>query len=152
MATDVQLVIFKLANEDYGLSISKVQEINRMVEVTKLPQTPDFMEGIINLRGRVIPVVDLRKRFGFSNQERQEDTRIMVVDVSGQTVGLIVDAVHEVVTLKGDCIEPAPQSFALDTQFVQGIGKLADRLVIMLDIDQIITSQESILLKEIVAD
>jgi len=148
MATDVQLVIFKLANEDYGLPISKVQEINRMVTVTRLPQTPDFMEGIINLRGRVIPVVDLRKRFGFIYRERQEDTRIMVVDLSGQTVGLIVDAVHEVVKIAGDSIEPPPQSFVMNAQFVQGIGKLDDRLVILLDIDRILTSQESVMVED----
>ena len=149
MATDVQLVIFKLAKEDYGLPISKVQEINRMVAVTKLPHTPDFMEGIINLRGRVIPVLDLRKRFGFGAQEHNDDTRIMVTDILGQTVGLIVDAVHEVVTIKGDCIEPPPQTFVIDAQFVKGIGKLENRLVIMLDIDKVITSHESVLLKEV---
>ena len=149
MAADAQLVIFKLENEDYGLPISKVQEINRMVAVTKLPQTPDFMEGIINLRGRVIPVVDLRKRFGFIAREHQQDTRIMVVDVSGQTIGLVVDAVNEVVKIAGDCIEPPPASFTLNAQFVEGIGKLKDRLVILLDIDRILTSQESVLLKEV---
>ena len=149
MAADAQLVIFKLANEDYGLPISKVQEINRMVAVTKLPQTPDFMEGIINLRGRVIPVVDLRKRFGFISREHQQDTRIMVVDISGQTVGLVVDAVNEVVKIAGDCIEPPPQSFVMDAQFVQGIAKMADRLVILLDIDRILTSQESVMLQEV---
>jgi purine-binding chemotaxis protein CheW len=148
MAEDVQLVIFKLAKEDYGLPISKVQEINRMVPVTKLPNTPEFMEGIINLRGRVIPVLDLRKRFGFVSQETTDDTRIMVTDVSGQTVGLIVDAVNEVVKLAGNNIEPPPPSFILDANFVQGIGKLENRLVILLDIDHIITSQESILLKD----
>lgn len=148
MAEDVQLVIFKLAKEDYGLPISKVQEINRMVPVTKLPNTPEFMEGIINLRGRVIPVLDLRKRFGFVSQETTDDTRIMVTDVSGQTVGLIVDAVNEVVKLAGNNIEPPPPSFVLDANFVQGIGKLENRLVILLDIDHIITSQESILLKD----
>ncbi|MBP2665926.1 MAG: cheW 2 [Firmicutes bacterium] len=139
MASDVQLVIFKLANEDYGLPISKVQEINRMVAVTKLPNSPEFMEGIINLRGRIIPVLDLRKRFGFNTREYQEDTRIIVVDISGQTVGLIVDAVHEVAKIQGDCIEPPPPTFVIDSQFVQGIGKLDGTLVIILDIDHIIT-------------
>ena len=93
MAQDVQLVIFKLANEDYGLPIQKVQEINRIVPVTRLPQTPDFMEGIINLRGRVIPVVDLRKRFGLTAKPHEDDTRIMIVDIGGQTVGISVDPV-----------------------------------------------------------
>ncbi|HWR30879.1 MAG TPA: chemotaxis protein CheW [Negativicutes bacterium] len=114
MADDVQLVIFKLAKEDYGLPISKVQEINRMVPITKLPNTPEFMEGIINLRGRVIPVLDLRKRFDFGFQDFTDDTRIMVTDISGQTVGLIVDAVNEVAKIAGECIEPPPPAFVLN--------------------------------------
>ena len=152
MSQDVQVVIFKLANEDYGLPISKVQEINRLVEVTKLPHTPEFMEGIINLRGRIIPVLDLRKRFGFISQEYKDETRIIVTEVSNQTVGLIVDAVHEVVTLQGDSIEPPPPTFVLDAQYVQGIGKMENRLVIMLDIDQIVNSQENATLQEIGSD
>ena len=151
MASDTQLVIFKLANEDYGLPISKVQEINRMVAVTKLPNSPEFMEGVINLRGRIIPVLDLRKRFGFNTREHQDDTRIIVVDISGQTVGLIVDAVHEVAKIPGDCIEPPPPSFVMDAQFVQGIGKFADALVVILDIDRIITMKESFILRDVAA-
>ena len=120
-----------------------------MVAVTKLPNAPEFMEGIINLRGRVIPVMDLRKRFGFSPREHQEETRIVVVDISGQTVGLIVDAVHEVVKITGDCVEPPPSSFVSGIQFIQGIGKLDDRLVILLDLDRIITLQESVMLKDV---
>ena len=99
----------------------------------------------------MIPVLDLRKRFGFGAQEKTDDTRIIVADISGQTVGLIVDAVHEVVTIKGDCIEPPPQFFTMDTQFVKGIGKLENRLVIMLDIDRVVTSQESVQLKAVTA-
>lgn len=124
MAADVQLVIFKLAKEDYGLPINKVQEINRMGAITNLPHTQDFMEWIINLRGRVIPVLDLRKRFGFGAQEQNDDTRIMVTDIAGQTVGLIVNAVHEVVTLKGECIEPPPQSVFVDAQLFRASESL----------------------------
>ena len=148
MAQDVQLVIFKLANEDYGLPIQKVQEINRMVPVTKLPQTPEFMEGIINLRGRVIPVVDLRKRFGLAVKPHEDDTRIMIIDIDGQTVGIIVDAVNEVVQMPGASIEPPPPTFILEAQYIEGIGKMEDRLVILLNIDRVITSQEAIQLKQ----
>ena len=147
MAQDVQLVIFKLANEDYGLPIQKVQEINRIVPVTRLPQTPDFMEGIINLRGRVSPVVDLRKRFGLNAKPHEDDTRIMIVDIDGQTVGIIVDAVNEVVQMQGSSIEPPPPTFILDARYIEGVGKLEDRLIILLNIDQVLTSQETIALK-----
>ena len=147
MAQDVQLVIFKLANEDYGLPIQKVQEINRMVPVTKLPQTPEFMEGIINLRGRVMPVVDLRKRFGLVAKPAEDDTRIMIIDIGGQTVGIIVDAVNEVVQMPGASIDPPPPTFILEAQYIEGIGKMEDRLVILLNIDRILTSQEAIQLK-----
>ncbi len=146
---ELQLVIFRLAKEEYGLPITKVQEINRLVPITKLPQTPSFMEGIINLRGRVIPVIDLRKRFQLAAAERSEDNRIIIVEVNGQTVGVIVDAVTEVVRLAAGSIEPPPPAFIIDAQYIHGVGKLDDRLLILLDIDRILTSQEEIILKEI---
>ncbi len=146
---ELQLVIFRLAKEEYGLPITKVQEINRLVPITKLPQTPSFMEGIINLRGRIIPVIDLRKRFQLAATEQSEDNRIIIVEVSGQTIGIIVDAVTEVVRLPGSSVEPPPPTFILDAQYIHGVGKLEERLLIMLDIDKILTSQEEIMLKQI---
>lgn len=146
---ELQLVIFRLAKEEYGLPITKVQEINRLVPITKLPQTPTFMEGIINLRGRIIPVIDLRKRFSLSADEQSEDNRIIIVEVNGQTVGIIVDAVTEVVRLAGASVEPPPPTFILDAQYIHGVGKLEERLLILLDIDKILTSQEEIMLKQI---
>jgi purine-binding chemotaxis protein CheW len=146
---ELQLVIFRLAKEEYGLPITKVQEINRLVPITKLPQTPSFMEGIINLRGRVIPVIDLRKRFQLAAAEQSEDNRIIIVEVNGQTVGVIVDAVTEVVRLAAASIEPPPPTFIIDAQYIHGVGKLDDRLLILLDIDRILTSQEEIILKDI---
>ena len=150
MATDEQMVIFKLADADYGIPIAKVMEINRMIVITKLPQTPEFMEGVINLRGRVIPVIDLRKRFGLEAKEQDDDTRIMIIDVDAQTVGIIVDAVREVFHIPGTSIEPPPPSFVLDARYIEGIGKLEDRLVILLNIDRVMTSQETILLRQAV--
>lgn len=147
---ELQLVIFLLAKEEYGLPITKVQEINRMVPITQLPQTPEFMEGVINLRGRVIPVVDLRKRFQLALTENSDDTRIIIVDISGQTVGIIVDAVTEVVRLAADSVEPPPPAFILESQYVNGIGKLDDRLLILLEIDRILTSQETVALQSMV--
>lgn len=144
---ELQLVIFRLANEEYGLPITKVHEINRLVPITKLPQTPSFMEGIINLRGRIIPVIDLRKRFSLSVSAHDDDTRIIIVEVSGQTVGIIVDAVAEVVRLPMAGIEPPPPAFVLDSRYIYGVGKLEDRLLILLEIDNILSSSEEIALK-----
>jgi purine-binding chemotaxis protein CheW len=145
---ELQLVIFRLAKEEYGLPITKVQEINRLVPITKLPQTPSFMEGIINLRGRIIPVIDLRKRFSLAVSEYNDDTRIIIVEVSGQTVGIIVDAVTEVVRLPVASVEPPPPTFILEAQYIYGVGKVDDRLLILLEIDNILTSQEEITLKQ----
>ena len=122
-----------------------------MVPITRLPNTPDFMEGIINLRGRVIPVVNLRKRFGLPAKPDEDATRIIIVDIDGQTVGVIVDAVNEVIQMPGASIEPPPPTFILDARFIDGIGKLEKSLIILLNIDQVLTSQETIELKEVAA-
>ena len=149
VAQELQLVTFKLANEEYGLPITKVQEINRLVPVTKLPQTPSFMEGIINLRGRIIPVIDLRKRFNMPITDHDDDTRIIIVEISGQIVGVTVDAVTEVVRLNTANIEPTPATVAVDLQYIEGVGKIDDRLIILLDIDKVLTTQEELAVKQI---
>ncbi len=145
---ELQLVVFTLAKEEYGLPITKVQEINRMVPITTLPQTPSFVEGIINLRGKIIPVIDLRKRFQLPVSEHTDGTRIIIVDVEGQTVGIVVDAVNEVARLSSAQVEPAPPSFMLEAKYIHGVGKLEDRLLILLDIDKVLTEQEAIALRE----
>ncbi|MBI5233620.1 MAG: purine-binding chemotaxis protein CheW, partial [Deltaproteobacteria bacterium] len=106
--TVFQLVAFKVGKEEFSIPITKVQEIIRMPEITKVPRTPDFVEGVINLRGKVIPVVDLRKRFGLDVSEKSSDTRVIVVDSSGKIVGFMVDAVTEVLRLSASTVEPAP--------------------------------------------
>lgn len=148
-AEELQLVIFRLASEEYALPITKVQEINRLAPITQMPQTPPFVEGIINLRGRIIPVLDLRKRFQLAVNEHSEDSRIIIVEVGGQTVGVIVDAVAEVIRLGAAQVEPPPPSFMLDAQYIQGIGKVDNRLLILLEIDRIITTEEEIVLKQL---
>ena len=146
---ELQLVVFCLEKEEYALPITKVQEINRLVPITRLPQTPSFMEGVINLRGRSIPVVDIRKRFELALTPYSDDTRIMVVDINGQTVGIIVDAVHEVIRLTSDSVEPPPPTFILDVQYIHGIGKVDDRLVILIDIDKVLSSLEERVLTDV---
>lgn len=146
---ELQLVTFRLASEEYGLPITKVQEINRLLPITKLPQTPSFMEGIINLRGRIIPVIDLRKRFQLLITEHNEDTRIIVVEINGQTVGVTVDAVTEVVRLSTSDVEAPPASIAVDSRYINGVGKIDGRLIILLDTDQVLTAQEEIAVKQL---
>ncbi len=145
---ELQLVTFRLASEEYGLPITKVQEINRLLPVTKLPQTPSFMEGIINLRGRIIPVIDLRKRFRLPITDHNDDTRIIVVEISGQTVGVTVDEVTEVVRLSMADVEAPPASTVVESRYINGVGKINDRLIILLDIDQVLTAQEEIAVKQ----
>ncbi len=139
----VQLVTFKLGNEEFALDILKVQEINRVVEITKVPKAPDFVEGVINLRGRVIPIVDIRKKFHLNIKEATKETRIIVVNIMNKTIGLIVDSVSEVLRIDSSTIQPPPPLIAgLDSDYIKGVGKLDERLIILLDIDKIFTTGE----------
>jgi purine-binding chemotaxis protein CheW len=140
----MQLVSFRLAQEEYGIEITKVQEIILMGEITRVPQTPDYIKGLINLRNTVIPIVDLRLRFGLDQEPVGDETRIMVVNVQGKTIGIIVDAVSEVLRISGDQIAPPPPTVAgLGQEYLTGLVKLDERLLIMLDIDRILTEQET---------
>ncbi len=138
-----QLVIFDLAAESYGVDINAVQGIIRMQTITRVPRTPEFVEGVINLRGEVIPVVDLRKRFGLTATEETKDSRIVVVYIGGQQVGMVVDAVTEVLRIAADSIEP-PSSVitSADSAYLMGIAKLEDRLITLLDLEQALSEAE----------
>ncbi len=139
----LQLVTFTLGNEEYAVDILKVQEINRMTEVAKVPNSPSYVEGVINLRGRVIPVVNLRSRFGLGEKEMDERSRIMIMDIQGLTIGVVVDAVSEVLRIPSNTVEPAPHMASdIGTEFIRGIAKLDDRLIILIDMDQIIDRPE----------
>ena len=140
----MQLVSFRLAPEEYGIEITKVQEIILMGEITRVPQTPDFIKGLINLRSTVIPIVDLRLRFGLSQETATDETRIMVVNVGGKTIGIIVDAVSEVLRISQEQISPPPPTVAgLGREYLTGLVKLDNRLLILLDIDKILGEEES---------
>ena len=152
MNDDLQIVTFRVGEEDFSISILKVQEIIRMCEITKVPRSPEFVEGVINLRGKVIPVIDLRKRFGLPEAERNNDTRTIVVDCDGKVVGLIVDSVTEVLRLSESTVEAAPDIVSgVDSDYVAGVGKLDDRLVILLDIDKVLNVNEHTLLNSMEA-
>jgi purine-binding chemotaxis protein CheW len=139
----MQLVSFRLAQEEYGIEITKVQEIILMGEITRVPQTPDYIKGLINLRSTVIPIVDLRLRFGLAQEPPTDETRIMVVNVAGKTIGIIVDAVSEVLRISHDQIAPpSPTIAGLGREYLTGLVKLENRLLILLDIDKILGQEE----------
>ena len=144
---DMQLVIFKLQTKEavceYGIPITKVQEIITTNQPTILPQVPDFIEGIINLRGRIIPIIDLKKRFGLSCAENTGETRSIVLEIEGQIAGIVVDEVSEVMRIAGDKIEPPPAIIGgIAADYLTGIAKLDKRLLILLDADRILSDTE----------
>lgn len=141
---------FLLDNEEYGLEILKVREIINIMDITGVPQTSDFLEGVINLRGKVIPVVDLRSKFGLPRTEHNELTCIIVVEV-GTMMGIIVDTVQEVHDISSSDIEPPPQlGGTVDTSFILGMGKVKEDVKILLDIDKVLTSDELVQLQQAV--
>ena len=138
-----QLVVFRLGSEEYGVDILQVQEIKRMLDITRVPQAPDFIEGVINLRGQIIPVLDLRRRFAFPAAERTADTRIIVVNIGELIIGLIVDTVLEGISLSKEAISPAPALVTgIDNDFLSGIGDLGERLLIILNLEKILAVDE----------
>jgi purine-binding chemotaxis protein CheW len=155
-----QLVVFELANEHYGVDIAAVESIIKLQPITVVPHAPAFVEGVTNLRGSVLPVIDLRKRFGLPGEELTRDNRIMVVAIDGTKVGMTVDAVSEVLRVPEDSIEPPPPMVTtVDSAFITGIAKVASlessegrsdaRLVILLDLSRVLSLQETAGLKEL---
>jgi purine-binding chemotaxis protein CheW len=143
MSDTTQVVSFKLGSEEYGVDIAQVQEINRMVTVTHVPRAPVFMEGVINLRGQLIPIIDLRTRFGMPRAEHTKSTRIVVTEVGAKRVGMVVDSVSEVLRLPADAVEPAPDMVAgVETEYIRGVGKVDDRLIILLDLSRVVSGAE----------
>ncbi len=141
-------LIFQLGDEEFGVGVLKVKEIMKMQEVTSVPQTPTFVQGVINLRGKIVPVINLRRKFKLSEQESTERTCIVVVrmQINGieQPMGIVVDGVVEVLTLSSDDIEDTPD-FGLDgiAPYVQGMAKVKSKVKILLDIDQVLSGQNS---------
>ncbi len=140
----IQLVSFMLSNEEYGVEVLKVREIIRMPGITKMPNTPHYVEGIINLRGKVIPIISMRKRFGLMEAEHDSHTRIMVMDVVGGLTGFIVDAVSEVIRIHSSEIQPPPNMVSgnIDQEFITGVFNHADRLLIIMDVDRMFSQSE----------
>ncbi len=146
----LQVVTFALGSEEYGVDIAQVQEINRMVTITHVPRAPQFMEGVINLRGQLIPIIDLRTRFGMDRSERTKNTRIVVTEIGSKRIGMVVDSVSEVLRIPVEQIEDAPDLVAgVDTEYIRGVGKMGDRLIIMLDLGRVISGTEKVELQKL---
>ncbi len=142
-----QYLTFKLGDEEFGLTIAKVREVLDFTNLTKVPQTPDYMCGVLNLRGSVVPVVDLKLKFGLQQTARTVNTCIIIVEIEidGEftVLGILADAVHEVVEIAAEQVEPAPKiGTRLDTAFIQGMGKLEEDFVVILDIDKVFSLDE----------
>ncbi|MCA1986306.1 MAG: chemotaxis protein CheW [Desulfovibrio sp.] len=139
----LQLVTFRVASEEFGIDILSVQEIIRTMEITKVPRAPMIVEGVINLRGKVIPIIDLRKKFGLESKPHDSKTRIIVVDLRGMVVGFVVDEVSEVLRIPSSTVEPPPAIVSgIDSEYIDGVGKIEDRLLILLDLDRLLTRDE----------
>jgi purine-binding chemotaxis protein CheW len=141
----LQLVSFVVGGEEFGLDILRVQEIIRIQALTRVPNSPDFVEGVINLRGKVIPVIALRKRFGLEALAHDKQTRIVVSETKGAVLGFIVDSVSEVLRIPADTVEPPPRLGKVEREYVSGVGKLDNRLLILLDVDRMLSDPEAVI-------
>lgn len=138
-SNEVQLVAFKLGREEYGIDILQVQEIKKMTDITRVPHTPEYIKGVINLRGSVLPVIDLKTRLDLVEQDYTDDTRIIIVKVDEIAVGMIVDAVSEVMAIDQEQIEVSQEAVGgVSTNYISGVGKLENRLMILLNLEAII--------------
>lgn len=143
-APTIQLATFRLGDEEYAVNVAQVQEIVRLSAITAVPRTPAFVEGVINLRGRIVPVIDLARRFELAPRPRDKSTRIIITELDGHTVGMLVDAVTEVLRLPSTAIAPPPEMLhsGISAEFITGIGQLDTRLLIMLDLPRLLSRQE----------
>ncbi len=140
----IQLVSFSLLNEvEYGINILSIYEILQVIDITRLPNTPSFIKGVINLRGNVIPVVNVRARFGYKESDITEDSRIIVVGINGKLVGLLIDKVYQVfrIPLK-DINSPSELIEGISAEFIQGVGRMKDRLIIILKLDSMLFMED----------
>ncbi len=138
----LQLVSFRVGEEEFGLDILRVQEIIRIQPLTRVPNLPDYIDGVFNLRGEVIPVIGLRTRLGLEKQPSDKQTRIVVVEVHGQTLGFMVDSVSEVLRIRSGTVEPIPRLGNSERDYISGVGKLDCRLLLLIDLERLMSGTE----------
>jgi purine-binding chemotaxis protein CheW len=138
-----ELLTFTLGNEEYGIDILKVQEIRGYEAVTTIANSPEFIKGVINLRGNIVPIVDMRIKFNFGNVTYNETTVVIILNISSRVVGMVVDGVSDVITLKAEQIKPSPEFGAgMDAQYLQGLGTVDERMIILVDIEKMMSSRD----------
>ncbi len=146
-----QLISFAISDEDYGVDIQTVKEVIRHREITRLPKAPAFVKGVINLRGDIIPIIDLRERFGMEQQEYTNMTRVIVVEVEGRSVGMVVDSVSHVIRIEEGQIElPPPCVGKKSEEYIRGVGKVDEKLIVLLHITRILTAEEKVEIDKLV--
>jgi len=143
-ADEAQFAVFRVGGEEYAIDIMRIMEIIRPQKVTRIPKAPEFVEGIINLRGKVVPVLDLRKRFGIDPEDAdRKKIRIVIVKMAGRVLGVVVDEVTEVIYLKSDQVESTPEAVkGAGADYLKGVGKVGDRLIVLLDMDKVLSGDE----------
>ena len=147
----LQLVTFMIGNEEYGVDILFVHEINRTIQITRVPNTPSFVDGVVNLRGKIIPIVNLRKKLGLDKKRIDNDTRIIVIEMGGTIIGFVVDKVKEVLRVPSGLFENPPDiTNGANSEYIKAVGKLDDRLLLMIDLEKVFTNNEAIELKQAV--
>ncbi|MCT8139841.1 chemotaxis protein CheW [Anaerobacillus sp. CMMVII] len=140
---EMKVIVFQLQDEEYGIEVEYVRSIERVQHITRVPKTPDFVKGVINLRGVVTPIIDLRNRFGLEDLETTDSTRMIIVAVDHMEVGLIVDAANDVIDIPIEAIEPPPQVVGgVEADYLRGVAKLAKRLLILLNLDKVLAAQD----------
>ncbi|TCZ79982.1 chemotaxis protein CheW [Paenibacillus albiflavus] len=150
MADEKKIIVFSLGQEEYGVEVEKVKTIERMQKLTRVPKTPVFIKGVINLRGVVIPVIDLRSRFGLPEKEYTDNSRMIIVSQGDIEVGMIVDSANDVTDIDGDLVENPPEIVGgIRAKYLDGIAKIGDRLLVLLNLEEVLNKQELMQLEEL---
>jgi purine-binding chemotaxis protein CheW len=150
MGAELKVIVFALADEEYGVEVEKVKTIERMMPMTRVPKTYSFVKGVINLRGVVVPVIDLRGRFGLPEQDYTDNSRIVIIAVNDMEVGLIVDSANDVIDVDSDAIQDPPEIVGgVRAKYLQGVAKLGDRLLVLLNLQEVLNKSEIVKLEEL---